>query len=234
MGEDARRKVDGQSVKIGTCESMYYLRFDQREDVAYPWPKLSDDPEKLDPFLYRFPDPKEDGTLPGDYEGAWGGVKLSIKGFWSQFEPGSVKHGAIQATGHHGYLFNLPCPEGSPDQYPGPYGKAPRVGRNGGTTTVIVTAQRWYAGRLVTVVQCAACGDSVRLVEQEYAQPLLDELKRQGDHHRQQSEYYLLGGPNTSDEVREQLKASELRRAAYWDEVAARIVAGYKLAGAEA
>jgi hypothetical protein len=235
MGEDARRKSDGQSVKIGTCESMYYLRFDQRGDVAYPWPALTDSEDNLDPFLYRFPDPREDGTLPGEYEGAWGGVKLSIKGFWNTFGD-KVDHYTIQATdtGKLGYLFNLPCPEGNPELYRNEMGQGPRVGRNGGTTTVTITAQRWFAGRLVLVVQCAACRHSIRLTELADVQPILDELKRQGDHHRQQADYYLLGGRDTSGEVRAQLKANELKSAAYWDEVAARIVAGYNYKGVAA
>jgi hypothetical protein len=228
MGEDARRKSDGQRIKIGTCESMYYLRFDQRGDVDYRWPALSDDPEKLDPFLYRFPDPREDRILPGDYESAWGGIKLGIKGFWSTFPEGAVDHGSIQVHAHDGYHFNMPCPEGNPDMYVEKYdGKKPHRFRNGGITTVVINAQRWYAGRLVLVVQCAACRDSVRLVDLEQVQPILDELKRQGDRHRHNAEYYLLGGPDTSDETRAMLKANELRDAAYWDEVANRIVAGY-------
>jgi hypothetical protein len=67
----------------------------------------------------------------------------------------------------------------------------------------------------------------VRLVELEQVQPILDALQSKGDYHRQQAEYGYLGGPNTSDEIRAQLKANELRDAAYWDEVANRITAGY-------
>jgi hypothetical protein len=232
MGEDARRKSDGQRVKIGTCESMYYLRFDQRGDVEYRWPALSDDPDRLDPFLYRFPDPKEDGTLPGDFDGAWGGIKLSLDTFWSSFEPDAVDHGSIQAKAHDGYLFNLPCPEGNPDMYVTKYdGTKPHRFRNGGTTTVVINAQRWYAGRLVLVVQCAACRHSIRLVDLEQVQPILDALKKYADGHREMATRdYLLGGPGTPPRIMEQLKANELRDAAYWDEVAARIVAGYNQA----
>ena len=229
MGEDARRKSDGQQVKIGTCESMYYLRFDQRGDVDYRWPALTDSTEKLDPFLYRFPDPKEDGTLPGDYDGAWGGIKLSVDGFWSQFEPGAVDHGSIQAHGHDGYHFNCPCPEGNPDMYVTKYdGTKPHVFRNGGTTNVVINAQRWYAGRLVLVVQCAACQRSIRLAELKDVQGILDHLKKYADGHRWEAEKgWNLGGPGTAPHILEQLKANELKKAAYWDEVAARIITGY-------
>ena len=33
MGEYARRKSDNESIKIGTCESMYYLRYEDRDKV---------------------------------------------------------------------------------------------------------------------------------------------------------------------------------------------------------
>jgi hypothetical protein len=226
MSENARRKSDGQNVKIGTCESMYYLRFDQRDQVDYPWPALSDDPETLDPFLYRFPDPREDGTDVGEYESGWGGVKLSIPGFWAGFEPGSVDHGIIQATARDGYLFNLPCPEGNPELYKGEHGKGPRAHRNGGTTTVIVTAQRWYAGRLVLVIDCAGCSRSIRLPELKDAAPILDMLERLGKSERQQADCWF-GGRDTSEQVREEVRANMRKQGDYWDEVARRITAGY-------
>jgi hypothetical protein len=231
MGENATRKSDGQRIKIGTCESMYYLRFDQRGDVDYRWPALSDDVEKLDPFLYRFPDPKEDGTLPGEYESAWGGVKLSIKGFWSTFEPGSVDHGGIQATDTHklGYLFNLPCPEGNPDLYKGPYGEKPQAHRNGGTTTVTINAQRWYAGHLALVVECAGCQRSIRLAEKTDALPILEALQKEADAQLREAEFYR-GSRDTTPEELEQIKGNMVKRAGYWTEIATRILAGYDYA----
>jgi hypothetical protein len=224
MSENATRISDGERIKIGTCESMYYLRFDQRGDVQYPWPTLSDDPEQLDPFLYRFPDPHEDGTKPGEYDGAWGGIKLSIPGFWGQFE--GVEHGVIQATARNGYLFNLPCPEGKPDLYRGPYAEAPQAHRNGGTTTLVITAQRWYAGRLVLVISCAGCDHQIRLPELTDALPVLEALQREGDAKLQEAKRYW-GGPDTSEEQRAQIQANMARRAGYWFEVAKRITAGY-------
>lgn len=224
MSENATRISDGQNVKIGTCESMYYLRFDQRGEVTYPWPTLTDDPDQLDPFLYRFPDPKEDGTLPGEYESAWGGIKLSIPGFWANFE--GIEHGAIQATTTSGYLFNLPCPEGNPDSYVGPYGKAPQMHRNGGTTTVVVTAQRWCEGRLVLVVSCAGCGHQIRLTELTDTVPILEALQRLGEAGIREAELWR-GGRDTTDEARAQVQTNMAKQAGYWFEIAKRITAGY-------
>lgn len=60
MGEYAKRKADGTDIKIGTCKSMYYCRYDQRKEVEYPY--------NSDNFYWRIPTPDEDGTLPGDYD----------------------------------------------------------------------------------------------------------------------------------------------------------------------
>ena len=53
MGEYATIKASGERVKIGTCKSLYYLRFDQRELVEPEagWPDI---------YRYRFPFPDED------------------------------------------------------------------------------------------------------------------------------------------------------------------------------
>jgi hypothetical protein len=54
------RKSDGARVKIGTCESMYYLRLEDRDAVT---------PERGSGFgwYWRLPFPDEDHILPGDY-----------------------------------------------------------------------------------------------------------------------------------------------------------------------
>lgn len=60
MSEMATRLSDGQSVKIGTCESMYYCRWDQRNEVDYP--------DMTTGLHWRLPLPDEDGIKPGDFE----------------------------------------------------------------------------------------------------------------------------------------------------------------------
>lgn len=63
MGEYAR--YGGDTIKIGTCEDMYYLRADQRHMVG----KL---PGSVSPWeaglRLRFPWPDEDGQAPGSFE----------------------------------------------------------------------------------------------------------------------------------------------------------------------
>lgn len=53
MGEYARRKHDEVEVKVGTCESMYYLRYTQRNDVVFR------SPCPIDALWFRLPRPEE-------------------------------------------------------------------------------------------------------------------------------------------------------------------------------
>jgi hypothetical protein len=65
MGEYAIRNSDGQEIKIGTCESMYYIRFEDRFKVS-PLRGNIDCSDELDLF-WRIPFPDEDLELPGGY-----------------------------------------------------------------------------------------------------------------------------------------------------------------------
>lgn len=65
MGEYAI--YDGHEVKIGTCESMIYLRADQA-GLVQKAPNSVDLARYGDKVLYRFSWPDEDGTAPGDYD----------------------------------------------------------------------------------------------------------------------------------------------------------------------
>jgi hypothetical protein len=64
MGEMAKYK--GEAVKIGTCEMMYYLRYEDRNLVtAMP---NNVDPMRETGLFYRLPLPEEDGFGPGNYD----------------------------------------------------------------------------------------------------------------------------------------------------------------------
>lgn len=68
MGEYATRKSDGQNVKIGTCENMYYLRADQVELIRPESGNVSPLRDWKE-IRFRFPWPDEDSVAPGDFEG---------------------------------------------------------------------------------------------------------------------------------------------------------------------
>lgn len=77
MGEYAIRKSDNQEVKIGTLESMYYLRFEDRDKVRFkPGNVNMANPEQVSGSRFRLPFPDEDDILPGDYKDHNRGLRL--------------------------------------------------------------------------------------------------------------------------------------------------------------
>jgi len=116
MGEYAKRKSDGVEIKIGTCESMYYLRWDDRDKVT-PLPG-SLNPATEGNLYWRLPLPEEDDILPGAYKSHDKRVTLlpweEENDRWKSYEPDDeVEPGTIQL--HHessGLLLNARCYHG--------------------------------------------------------------------------------------------------------------------------
>lgn len=147
MGEYATRKRDGERVKIGTCESMYYLRFEQADQVD-PEPGNVDPVKDAPGLRFRFPFPDEDGTRPGEFDRYNRGIPID------GLEAGpEVRHEGAHFTAP-GYQMTLPCPEG-----PGFPSSLP-LRRNGLPGQVVLTAHRYRPelGRLVPVFRCGGCG----------------------------------------------------------------------------
>lgn len=117
MGEYAVRKSDRTEIKIGTCESMYYLRWDDRHKVKRLPHSL--DPSDTPNLYWRLPVPDEDQILPGDYDTDWPCVTLGSyedkeADKWIDYFPdGDVKSGTIQLYNDKcGLLVNVPCHHG--------------------------------------------------------------------------------------------------------------------------
>jgi hypothetical protein len=95
MGEYAN--YGGQSIKIGTCEDMYYIRLDH-----LPWLTPEDNslnfrnPEVLRELRFRFPFPDEDLLRPGGFSDHSRGVRL---------EGVSAPYG----VNHDSYRLKEPC-----------------------------------------------------------------------------------------------------------------------------
>jgi hypothetical protein len=89
MGEYAQ--YGGDTIKIGTCEDMYYLRADQRHLVqklpgsVSPWEKG---------LRLRFPWPDEDGQAPGTFE-PFRGLVLA-----DEAAPEGIEHYGYKGTDH--------------------------------------------------------------------------------------------------------------------------------------
>lgn len=112
MGEYARRLRDGERVKIGTCENMYYLRFEERHQVLHEEGNVdvNKNPEGL---RFRLPFPDEDHVALGEYDDYDRSLPLFHRETRKSFECGELPPGTIQLTHRCGYLLNAPCYHGA-------------------------------------------------------------------------------------------------------------------------
>lgn len=118
MGEYATRKHDRQQIKAGTCEDLYYLRWEDRFCVE---PLRNNvDPATETGLRFRLPFPDEDDVLPGEYEDYDRGVRLfrTAKDNFHEYAEDyqvdeSADPGSIQFTHPSGLLFSVPCHHGA-------------------------------------------------------------------------------------------------------------------------
>ena len=166
MSENAL--YNGERVKIGTCQDMYYLRYEQRSQVV-PVPGSVDPVKDAAELRFRFPWPSEDHIAPG-FEECGGGYKaVHVPGFVA---PGDVEHGKVQFIAQIGYNVCLPCPESSAYEPPTQHGALRlivpdtedvvtiHVHRNGFKGSVLLVAQRFVPDvGFVPILQCGGCGN---------------------------------------------------------------------------
>jgi hypothetical protein len=163
MGEYA--KFCGQEIKIGTCEDMYYLRYDQAHLVS-PMSGNVDPVRDRAGLRFRFPFPDEDSVSPGEFDNPFRSASVYVDDVdWE-----GIDHHTIQFRNDRGLIVNLPCPEVG--------GNPLRIMKNGYAGNIAVVQQRWVDGILVTVCQCGSCGAAFRLPDLDHARPILDALRR--------------------------------------------------------
>lgn len=129
MGEFATRKIDNERIKIGTCESMYYIRWEHCRELIPDEGNVN--PATCDRLFFRLPLPEEDSILPGGYDNHTASYRLikEVKNDANQYDydqyfedPETAKHpGIIQLRHESGVLLNVPCYHGVrlPDPPPG-------------------------------------------------------------------------------------------------------------------
>jgi hypothetical protein len=154
MGEFMQRIADGERVKVGTCEDLYYLRFDQLTQVRCDGDA---DPERqLDVYRFRFPWPDEDRRAPGDfdrYDRSCGLHGLTV--------PAGVEHGKIQFVSQRGFNMVIPCPEDAgAEEWRERAGVVIHRNGYGGALRLCQQAVREteLGRRLVGVCECGGCG----------------------------------------------------------------------------
>lgn len=197
MGEYAKRKIDGVDVKIGTCESMYYCRYDQLGEIIYPY--MSNN------LFWRIPTPDEDGTLPGDYDYSLlredGYIPWRLRIDTSKFGNDDIadmqKTGTIQLKEPRmGLLVNIRCPHGFPmEQFKiNNDGAVISMGYNGHQDTLYLKGLKNEPSELKVLAECSACGHMWSFCFNEI-EPLIESiwmrlrlLRQISDYHYQRSE----------------------------------------------
>lgn len=117
MGEYAIRRSDRAEVKIGTCEDMLYLRYEDRANVQ-PLANNVDPAKYAHELRFRLPFPDEDNQRIGEYDDPFRGIRLfrllSVNGCAEDFSDESLasKPGNIQLLHQSGLLLNVPCYHG--------------------------------------------------------------------------------------------------------------------------
>ncbi len=106
MGEHAIRISDNTEIKIGTCEMMYYIRYEDRNKVRRDENSL--DCSKENGLFWRIPFPDEDNIKIGEYEAYNRGFLL--QGF--KVEDSDKDKGIIQLSHESGLMLNVTCYHG--------------------------------------------------------------------------------------------------------------------------
>ncbi len=169
MGEYAR--YNGQRIKIGTCEDLYYLRASQL-------PLIQPERGEADPrtnaskavYRFRFPWPDEDVVAPGAFDNPFRSVAL-----WNVTAPPDLKHDAVQFVAQAGYNVSLPCPEG-PMKIEGL-----KVHRNGFSGPVKIVQQAYRNGVLALICECGGCGAKYNLPTIQDAEPIIVACRAEAD-----------------------------------------------------
>lgn len=213
MGEYAR--YEGQNVKIGTCEDMYYLRWDQAHKVQPLASSVDPAGQHAGQLRFRFPFPDEDGIEPGDFRNFDRGVR--VDGVRAPAELDG-DHYTVQFKADNGYLVSLPCPEAPADH-------GFTIHRNGYGGAVHLVQQRWHEGRLVGVVGCGGCGMRWRLATLEDAEPVATALRAEAD---RRCHVARMGGHYRNDDGTYDEEAIAYQ-GAWHRKVADRLLAGYSL-----
>lgn len=120
MGEYAKRKTDHEEVKIGTCESMYYLRVEDVDKVIHIHGNI--DPSTENDLFFRLPLPEEDHVMVGNYDGNIAVYRLyrevldyhgKVEGYEDFTADDLIEQaGTLQLRHESGLLINIPCHHG--------------------------------------------------------------------------------------------------------------------------
>lgn len=152
MGEYAL--YQGNEIKIGTCDNMYYLRYQDRYNVRPLLPNNVDPADSLG-LRWRLPYPDEDSMAPGGYPDA-----LRTAALRDSFDLPGAEAGMFQVTHASGLLLNVRCYHGR-NLPAGSIDIAPHwCGRNGAWGLFAIKNDP--IGTISPIVRCGHCGNMYR------------------------------------------------------------------------
>jgi hypothetical protein len=101
MAEITRNRKTGERVKIGTCEMMYYIRHDQRNDVDYDFDFNC---------FFRLHKESEKEIEAGYFEDMGEGMLIyNDEEFFTEEQVETLKAGVEMVSNGYGVEINLPC-----------------------------------------------------------------------------------------------------------------------------
>jgi hypothetical protein len=162
MGEYATRRADGQKIKIGVCEDMFYLRIEDADAVA-PL-KNNVDASVGTGLRFRLPYPDEDALRPGEYEDFDRGFRLyrTVDDGRHEWSENYVPAGLADAEAGYlqlrheasGLLLSVPCHHGEclPDTGPNV-----RASWNGKGYSIELYAVKRTIDGVFPIVRCRHC-----------------------------------------------------------------------------
>lgn len=146
MGEYAKR-ADGVEVKIGTCENMYYLRYENRAQVS----KLSNslDPNTELNLRWRLPFPDEDHIKTGEYHEYNRGYELN-----GYSDPDNATDTGTMQLFKFGMLLNVRCYHGEklPEDT-----KEINIHWNGKQAFYVLSMIKNTEEGIFPIIECKAC-----------------------------------------------------------------------------
>lgn len=182
MGEHATYR--GQTIKIGTCEDMYYLRLDQASSVTPQRGSVAPAGRERVHLRFRLPFPDEDHVAPGEFGDPFRAVPI----YGTTLR--APEHHSVQFTAHAGYLTSLPCPESLPEAADGLVAGRVDAGALGAVTIhrngfagrlQLVQVKPLADGRAVPILQCGGCKAKFRVESPEEIAEIVVALRRRGD-----------------------------------------------------
>jgi hypothetical protein len=154
MGEYVKN-IQGEEVKIGTCENLYYCRYSDKEMLL----NADEYFDEKNGFRYRFPFPDEDNKFPGDYDPYGRGFEVLLLEECSptlidDLREENYHHNTLTHNVNNMNIF-VPCPLS--------HGFSLKTSAGGPQNVVKIVQQKLVEGNLWTVIECGYCGAKVRI-----------------------------------------------------------------------